>query len=231
MVGNGQESNSIIRVMQYPHDISIFLDGFMNSHIRVCFCTNLNRCHSKSQKHTEKRPVLNPVVFQWFRLLNTGFSMMLCDVCLKAFPSAGPIPRTAPEDAVFDMFPEGVGIYQESQFVPHHSSFLSLKASMDSGCLICAAFWNSQEASVIATQLELEASLSTNLRPTVDVIQPGTQLGIHTWMEFHPAVVDGSKYKVSQEVVIKGYRPDPDNQFNVHSSIRLTPKGARCLNP
>ena len=156
---------------------------------------------------------------------------MLCDVCLKAFPSAGPIPRTAPEDAVYDMFPRGVGIYQESQFVPHHSSFLSLKGSVDLGCLVCTAFWNGQETSATATRLEFEASLSTNMPPAADVIQPGTQLGIHTWMKHHPELVDDSKYEVRQQLMISLPSPDPSNQFRVHTSIRLRPKGAWSDNP
>lgn len=96
-------------------------------------------------------------VFQTSTLLQVAASnsacsfktTILCDVCLQAFPSHGPIPRTAPGDAPFDGFtyPNDPAssvnsYYHESQLIPHHPSFPSLKASVELNCLICSAFWN-----------------------------------------------------------------------------------------
>ncbi|THV43742.1 hypothetical protein BGAL_0975g00010 [Botrytis galanthina] len=129
---------------------------------------------------------------------------MLCDVCLKAFPSAEPLTWTAPEDAPFDMFP-GSRIHQEVQWVPHHPTFLSLKASTDSGCLICSAFWIRQRASVIAAQLAAEAS-------SFNIIRPGTQLLIHTWIKGDSEPTVGHEYEVRHSLMMGRYEPEQSNE-------------------
>lgn len=151
---------------------------------------------------------------------------MLCEVCLNAFPSAGPIPWTAPEDANYSTS----GNYFETQFVPHHSTLLSLKESVDSGCLICATFWNFQAAPAIAKQLELEASLSNTEPLDLDLIRPGTQLGILIVIRFHPGLADGSRYTIQQAIRVDGYSKDMLQEFSLGISLLLKPKGVH-FNP
>ncbi|KAF7918450.1 uncharacterized protein EAE98_009693 [Botrytis deweyae] len=129
---------------------------------------------------------------------------MLCDVCLKAFPSAEPLTWTAPEDAPFDMV-SGRRIYEEAQWVPHHPTFLSLKASTDSGCLICSAFWILQRASDIAAQLAAEAS-------SFNIIRPGTRLFIHTWIEGDSEPTVCHEYKVHHSLMMDRYKPEQSNE-------------------
>lgn len=110
---------------------------------------------------------------------------MLCDICLKAFSSAGPISRTAPEDAPFTITGSILNrrvSYDEFHWVPHHPSFLSLQASADSDCLICVGVWKQwkQKTSDLAAQLESEASSFSDLLPPAEAIRPGTQLGLYT---------------------------------------------------
>ena len=150
---------------------------------------------------------------------------MLCGVCLRAFSSAEPIPRTPPEDAVPHMVKNDRGFYQDPQWIAHHPSFLSLKASADSHYLICAAFWNQQETSVIAEQLESEISSSTNLSLAVSAIQPGTKVGINTWIELPSEPASGAIHSVQHTVMVNGF--PPDNPFREHISVVLEPKGAR----
>lgn len=145
---------------------------------------------------------------------------MLCVVCLQAFPSHGPIPRTAPEDAPFDGFtyPNDPAssvnsYYHENQLIPHHPSFLSLKASVELNCLICSAFWNQQSPSV-ARWLDFEMSslapggdahsLQTTMNPAIEVIQPGTQLGIHTSIDKSESTARQT-YHTEHEVIVPGY--------------------------
>lgn len=56
---------------------------------------------------------------------------MLCDICLGAFMSAGPIPMPSWSAGEED---------SSISWVPHHPSFRSLKASAEKGCRICTKF-------------------------------------------------------------------------------------------
>lgn len=60
-----------------------------------------------------------------------GRSTMLCDICLGAFMSAGPLPMPSWSAGEED---------SSISWVPHHTSIQSLKASAERNCTICTRF-------------------------------------------------------------------------------------------
>lgn len=82
-------------------------------------------------------------------------STMLCDICLGAFISAGPIllpSWSADEEA------------DSISWVPHHASIQSLKASAETNCTICTRFLGLFPDKYVDTiaHAELEGTLSTH---------------------------------------------------------------------
>lgn len=156
---------------------------------------------------------------------------MLCGTCLQAFHSQGPIPWTAPKDALEQ------DIYTDTQWVPHHPSFQNLKASVDLKCSVCTEFWNRQSPSVIRW-LESEISSSggdahrqTNITPAIKISQPGTRLGIYTSVLPTSAPADrvtGSR--VGQIIMVNGYQMEENTRnyqksFEKNTDITLQPEG------
>lgn len=163
---------------------------------------------------------------------------MLCKICLEAFASAGPYHQD--------------GDFHERNWVPHHPSFSSLQASASLKCLICAKFWNQQEASVIAAQLESEAS-SLSVREGIDDIaagninhlpatnadtdtfRHGTRLGVlNLYAELDSDISGGPKYGNVHEICVDGYGPAGGPAiagFKTYLDLFLQPKGAATLPP
>lgn len=123
---------------------------------------------------------------------------MLCDICLGAFKSAGPIPLpswSADEEA------------DSISWVPHHASIQSLKASAETNCTICTRFLGLFADKYVNTiaRAELEGTLSTHdIRLSADLsggvlekdIPRGTKIG---------AIPYFASYGQSYELRVAGY--------------------------
>lgn len=130
---------------------------------------------------------------------------MLCDICLGAFMSAGPIPLpswSSNEDA-WSSDEETDPI----SWVPHHASIQSLKASAESDCTICTRFLGlfSEEYVNTIAHAGLEGTLSTpNVNHFADLsggvlkkdIPRGTRIG---------AIPYFASYGHSYELRVAGY--------------------------